>query len=187
MHLAIYNFGLPKESFEAESFKGFALREPLNFQAAEEAVGFVARSRSDDEPGLWGDQVFPRFIEGTGFERGVSSLSLWRDIESLMAFSYSGVHAEAIRNRHHWTRKQAWPSLVLWWVAEGVYPQWSEAVRRFEYLHDHGVSPDAFNFKTAFDPDGNPLAINRDKAREYRKINEQRQRALYAKVWAMPV
>lgn len=80
--LAIYNFGLfvaPYDSFEVE---GFRVREPLNFAAAETAEGFIGRSGYAGEPGpeCWGRQVFPRFIEGSGFTTAPSSLSLWADI-----------------------------------------------------------------------------------------------------------
>ncbi len=188
MHLAIYNFALPRESFDAPGFEGFDLREPLNFQAAEEAEGFVARSNYDDDgAGPWGEQVFPRFIDGTGFDRGLSSLSVWRDIESLMAFTYSGVHAEALKNRHHWMRKQKWPSLVLWWVEEGNLPRWKEAVERFEFLHDNGVSGYAFDFKRPFAPDGAPLTIDRRKFRMLSRQSWVRQRGLLATVRAMKI
>src|SRR5690606_26686818 len=95
--LAMYNFGLHVASYDAPEVQGFLLRESLNFAAAEKASGFVARSGYDGEPGpgSWGIQVFPRFIKGSGFDSGPSSLSLWADIESLMAFTYAGVHAEA--------------------------------------------------------------------------------------------
>jgi predicted component of type VI protein secretion system len=35
-----------------------------------------------------------------------SSLSLWQDIESLMAFAYAGVHAEALKNARNWNHKE---------------------------------------------------------------------------------
>ena len=58
--------------------QGFALREPLNFEAATRAVGFVGRSGYAGEPGpgSWGEQVFPRFLEagqtGAGMLAGLS-------------------------------------------------------------------------------------------------------------------
>jgi hypothetical protein len=117
-HLAMYNFGLHVAPYDAPQVQGFLRREPLNFAAAEKAAGFVARSGYDGEPGpkSWGVQVFPRFIEGSGFDSGPSSLSIWADIESLMAFSYAGVHAEALKNARNWNTRNDWPPLVLWWI-----------------------------------------------------------------------
>jgi hypothetical protein len=57
-------------------------------------------------------QVFPRFLKGSGFDSAPSSLSLWQDIESLMAFAYAGVHAEALKHARNWNQKGDWPPLV---------------------------------------------------------------------------
>lgn len=82
--LAIYNLGLFVASYESAEVAGFRLREPSNFEAAERSEGFVGRSGYPCEPGprSWGPQVFPRFIEGSGFDTAPSSLSLWADIEA---------------------------------------------------------------------------------------------------------
>ena len=47
-------------------------------------------------------QVYPRFYVENGDGRWSSTLSLWVDIESLMAFTYSGIHAEALRHASDW-------------------------------------------------------------------------------------
>lgn len=113
MKLAIYNFGLFVASYDSSEVEGFRLREPVNFLAAETAQGFIGRSGYDGDPGpeSWGQQVFPRFIEGSGFETAPSSLSLWADLESLMAFSYSGVHADALKHAKNWQVEKQW---LLW-------------------------------------------------------------------------
>ncbi|MCO6188206.1 DUF3291 domain-containing protein [Rhizobium sp. L1K21] len=188
MYLASYNFGLPRKSLEDPSFEGFNLREPLNFEAAEQALGFVARSKYDsDESGAWGEQVFPRFIKGSGLESGLSQLSVWRDIETLMAFTYSGVHANALKHGHHWNRKREWPAVVLWWVDEDRLPTWSEAVERFEYLHDNGPSAFAFDFKVPFDSDGRPATIDRSTVKALKAYNARGQREKLTAVLAMKV
>lgn len=186
MFLASYNFGLPKVSVEAPGFEGFNLREPVNFDAAEQAEGFVGRSRYDDED-IWGTQVFPRFLEGTGLESGLSQLSVWRDLESLMAFTYNGVHANALKHGHNWNRERSWPSVVLWWVSRDVLPSWKQAVERFEHLHDRGPSEFAFNFKTPFNPEGHPASINRDQVKAIAARNGQKQHAQLAQVQKMKI
>lgn len=189
MHLVLYNFGVPKESFAAPAFEGFLAREPFNFEAASRAEGFVARSGCENEPGpeSWGVQVFPRFIEGTGFEAGTSSLSRWRDIESLMAFSYNGVHADALKHARHWMGERRWPPLVLWWVDEDEVVSWRDAVSRLEYLHDHGPSAHAFHFKTPFASDGQPYLIDRMRVRDIARRNKPAQADLLAAVFALKV
>ena len=183
-HLALYNFGLHVAPFEDPAIDGFRLREPFNFEAARRAEGFFGRSGYVGEPGprSWGPQVFPRYLAGTGFDSGPSQLSLWRDIESLMAFSYNGVHADALKHARNWNVKQAWPSLVLWWMPAGRRPDWAEAVERLEYLDDNGPTPRAFTFKQAFDPEGAPYAIDRARVREIAARNAEGQADLLATV-----
>ncbi|HWU61624.1 MAG TPA: DUF3291 domain-containing protein [Ensifer sp.] len=189
MHLVLYNFGIPKESFTAPGFEGFLLREAFNFEAASRAHGFRGRSGYKDEPGpdSWGEQVFPRFIRETGFEAGTSSLSRWRDIESLMAFSYSGVHADALKHARNWMGPRSWPPLVLWWVAEDEAVSWADAVRRLEYLHDHGPSAHAFHFKTPFGPDGEAYEIDRSLVRAIAARNAPAQADLMEAVGRLKI
>jgi Domain of unknown function (DUF3291). len=176
-HLAIYNFGIHVADYGDPAIEGFLRREPFNFEAAERASGFVARSGYDGEPGpvSWGQQVFPRFLAGSGRTSGPSSLSLWQDIESLMAFSYSGIHAEALQHARRWNVERAWPSLVLFWVEADRRPDWTEAVERFEQLADHGVSPSAFTFKQPFDAYGAAYMIDRQRVKAIAASNADGQ------------
>ncbi|MBB3915629.1 DUF3291 domain-containing protein [Rhizobium fabae] len=185
--LAFYNFGLHVASAESEEVKGFVLREPANFEAAARACGFIGRSGYVVYPGArsWGIQVFPRYIKGSGFESAPSSLSLWADIESLMAFTYNGVHAEALKNARNWNVKQTWPPLVLWWVSAHHRPEWQDGVERLEYLADHGSSPYAFTFKQPYGPDGTETAIDRDRVKELAARNAEAQKDLLAYVQAL--
>ncbi len=184
--LAIYNFGLFVAPYESPEVEGFRLREPANFSAAERSHGFLGRSGYPGEPGprSWGPQVFPRFIEGSGFTSAPSSFSLWADLESLMAFTYNGVHADALKHARDWQQERRWPALVLWWTQQGR-PDWAEAVERFEHLHDHGPGPKAFNFKEPYGPDGEKTTIDRARVRELAALNAERQKDLLAHVLSM--
>lgn len=181
-HLAIYNFGLHVDDYESPRVEGFRLREPLNFEAANRAEGFVGRSGYEGEPGpeSWGEKVYPRFITGSGFADAPSSLSLWSGLEALMAFTYNGVHADALKHARNWNQRQAWPALVLWWVAQGVRPLWADGAERLEQLADHGPSPRAFTFKTAFCPDGNTVGIDRESVKAIAARNAAGQQDLLA-------
>ncbi|MBB4238619.1 DUF3291 domain-containing protein [Rhizobium esperanzae] len=187
--LAFYNFGLHVAPAESEAVEGFVLREPLNFEAAARACGFIGRSGYAGYPGArsWGVQVFPRYIEGSGFTSAPSSLSLWADIESLMAFTYNGVHAEALKHARNWNVKQTWPPLVLWWVSGHRRPDWQEGVERLEYLADHGPSPGAFTFKQPYGPDGAETTIDRDRVKELAVRNTETQKDLLARVQTLKV
>lgn len=188
-HLAMYNFGLHVAAYESAAVEGFRLREAANFEAASRAHGFIGRSGYTGEPGTpcWGEQVFPRFIEGSGFATAPSLLSLWADIESLMAFSYSGVHADALKHARHWNVRQSWPPLVLWWMDAHVVPEWKDGIERLEYLHDKGPSAEAFSFKSPYGPDGAPLEIDRNRVKEIAALNAGRQGDLLAHVRTLKI
>ena len=107
-----------------------------------------------------------------GILRKPSALSLWDSLEAPMAFTYHGVHAEALALGRDWflkpvppPAKPAWPPYVLWWVAGDHVPDWREAVARHEYLHDHGASVHAFDWQTPFDAAGHPAVIDRQQVR----------------------
>jgi len=187
--LAFYNFGLHVAPAESEIVEGFVLREPSNFEAAARACGFIGRSGYAGYPGVrsWGVQVFPRYIEGSGFTSAPSSLSLWADIESLMAFTYNGVHAEALKHARNWNVKPTWPPLVLWWVSAYHRPDWQEGVERLEYLADHGPSAFAFTFKQPYGPDGAETVIDRDRVKEFAARNAETQKDLFAYVQTLKV
>ncbi|MDP2120817.1 MAG: DUF3291 domain-containing protein [Hoeflea sp.] len=188
-HLAMYNFGLHVAGYDAPEVQGFLRREPLNFAAAERAEGYIGRSGYAEGPGpeSWGIQVFPRFIEGSGRDSGPSSLSLWQDIESLMAFSYAGVHAEALKNARAWNTRNPWPPLVLWWVEAGRRPDWDQGAKKLEWLTDHGPAPAAFTFKQPFGADGEPLEIDRARVKALTEANLAGQRDLLEQLEHMPV
>ena len=176
-HLAIYNFNNFRVRSGEPINQGFHDRNDVNFLAAEISEGFVARSGYEGEegPSSWGPQVFPRFYVENGDGWAPSSLSLWRDLPSLFAFSYSGIHVEAMQNARQWFDRHTWPPYVLWWVREGHVPTWQEGVERLEHFHDHGSSSVAFDFKKPFDPHGNPTSIDRTAVQRQKAKNASAQ------------
>ncbi|MEF0943577.1 DUF3291 domain-containing protein [Rhizobium sp. BR 362] len=188
-HLAMYNFGLHVAPYNSPAVEGFRLREAANFEAAARSHGFIGRSGYDGDPGpaCWGKQVFPRFIEGSGFATAPSSLSLWTDIESLIAFTYGGVHADALKHARHWNVKQRWPALVLWWVDAEVIPEWKDGAERLERLHDQGPSAAAFSFKQPYNAEGKMTAIDRERVKRLAAENAAGQDDLLKHVSALKV
>lgn len=170
--LALYTFGQFIAPSEHPDTQGFHDRNDANLAAVDRAQGLIARSGYDGDPGpqSWGRQVFPRiFADPHADGWAPSTLSLWQDIESLWAFCYSGLHAEALRGARNWFRKGDWPPLASWWTT--TRPDWAEAVRRYDHLCDHGPSPVAFGFRTACDAQGQPLALDRERARQIARQN----------------
>jgi hypothetical protein len=178
--VALYTFGVFRAPAANPVNAGFHDRNDRALRAVECSDGFVARSGYDDEPGppSWGNQVFPRFYVERGDGWAPSTLSLWRDLESPMAFAYAGIHAEALGRGRDWFVKPAWPPYVLWWVARDHVPSWTEAIARHKALHDRKSTAFAFDFPTPFDESGNPIAIDRAIVRQKAILNATRQRQL---------
>lgn len=176
--LAVYTFEIFREPAESPVNQGFYDRNERNFHAAETSDGFVGRSGYADAPGpdSWGVQVYPRFYVERGDFWSPSTLSLWRDLPSAMAYSYGPIHAEAMRHARDWFVPATWPPYALWWTPPGALPDWTEAVRRHALLHENGPTPEAFDFKTPFDPEGRPTSIDRAALKHLIQANAERQR-----------
>lgn len=173
--LALYTFGQFIRPSGDPANDGFHQRNDPALAAVDQAEGMLGRSgyASDPGPQSWGLQVYPRFFKDENAEGWApSTLSLWRDLESVMAYSYLGLHAEAMALGRNWFQKGAWPPLVLWWT--GAQPDWAEAVQRYEYLHDHGASARAFGVKSAFDAAGQPLVTDPARIKELAALNRAR-------------
>lgn len=170
MALALYTFGQFIEPADNPSNDGFReLNDPV-FAFADDTPGLIARSgyASDEGPSSWGEEVYPRFYDDRGDGWAPATLSLWHDMESLYAFTYSGLHAEALKRGREWFKRPSWPPLVLWWHDQQEFPIWFEGVERIEYLQDNGPSSYAFTFKEAFDEGGNPMELDRARVRAVR-------------------
>jgi hypothetical protein len=161
--VAFFTFGILREARGHPQVQGFYDRNARTFEAAERSDGFIGRSTRDPATGQhrWGEQVAPRFFREDEHGGAPRTLSLWEDLESVFAFAYSGVHAEALSRRKEWFLSPAWPTYVAWWVPDDHTPDWHEARVRHEHLHDHGPSPYAFDFQHPFGPDGNPVDMDR--------------------------
>ncbi len=160
MQLALYTFGLFRRPADDAQNDGFrALNDPVMAEV-DRAPGLIARSgyASDPGPNSWGTETYPPFYTERGDGWSPATLSLWRDLESLMAFTYGGLHVHALRRGSEWFQEGEWPPLVLWWHENPTaYPTWDTGVARFMHLHENGPTPVAFTFRSAFSPDGSVL------------------------------
>lgn len=173
MPVALYTFGQFIRPSEHPENAGFHARNDANLAAADRTSGLIGRSGYDGDPGpeSWGRQVFPRFFDDPNKDGWApSTLSWWQDIESIWAFTYTGLHAEALAKGRSWFRKGDWPPLVMWWSEDR--PDWAEAIARHEHLFDHGPTAHAFGFRSPFDAAGRPYAVNRDTVRAIAAKNE---------------
>ncbi|MFJ8260799.1 DUF3291 domain-containing protein [Rummeliibacillus sp. NPDC094406] len=89
--------------------------------------------------------------KGYGFP--ILTLTVWKSLQSLYHFTYSGQHRQALRDRSKWMEpyQEKHLSYVVWWTAKMKDVTWEEAFERYNYYIQHGPTPYAFDFKHAFD------------------------------------
>ena len=162
--LAFMTLGILRKPFGHAEVQGFVDRVPGVYTAVYGSEGFHAMSIRDLGTYLhsWGDTSLPAwFPEKAGTDQVAITLSLWADLESVAAFSYSGPHAEALTKRREWFDRGAVPPYVAWWVEEDHAITFPEGYERMESLFRNGSTPFAFNFAKPFDVDGNSCVLDR--------------------------
>lgn len=155
--IAFYTFGILRQPMGHEQVQGFFDRIDSVFTQAESSEGFIGRNRE-----LRGEYVSPRFFDKNIHAAAPATLSWWKDLESVCAFAYRGMHGEAMKHRHDWFLDSYWPTYVAWWIDDNHEPSRDEACRKLEYLHDNGVSASAFDFKNPFNAGGIPVSLDRE-------------------------
>jgi hypothetical protein len=162
--LAFFTLGILHEPWGSPRVQAFQAAVPANFAGAAASAGNLAIIDSDETlDTAWADCGL--FQDPQYANRRAETLTLWHDLESVFAFAYQGVHAEAVSHRKEWFSAGPWPGYVAWWVPDGHRPTWAEACQRYAQLHHAGPSPAAFDFKQAFDAGGQPVKVDRAKAR----------------------
>ncbi len=168
--LAFTTFGILREPADHPRVQGFLDRNDAVMAAADASPGLIDRYRGQAggfrvaaSGNGFGPYATGRFVTPDLAGREEQTLSLWMDLEAVVAFAYGALHAEALRHRTEWFLAPAWPTYAAWWVADDHWPGWPEANARQEHLHDHGPTAVAFDFKTPFDADGRPARLDRDR------------------------
>lgn len=150
-HLAQINIGRALVPTDHPQFADFmAALAPIN-ALADAHPGFVWRFQTDD-----GNATAVRPYDD---DRMMINFSVWKDIESLREFTYSGAHVAIMRRRREWFEKMADLFMALWWVPAGHRPSVQEAVAKLEHLRQSGPSPEVFTFREFYPaPDANVQA-----------------------------
>jgi Domain of unknown function (DUF3291) len=166
--IAISTCAVLRHPYDHPTIEPFEELTTRVYVAAEPHPAFVCRADNADdwaglaEPGRdwgrWGQPALPaRYAAefGDGPYRAAQTLSIWRDLDGVRDFVYSGLHVTALRRRHEWFQPVGWPTYVVWWV-DGVLPTWQDAAHRFDLLAQHGPSAQAFDLRHPFDAPGPP-------------------------------
>jgi hypothetical protein len=111
---------------------------------AEATPGFVWR--------LKGEGNNATDINPTPDPRFVLNLSVWEDVEALMAFAYRSDHGGVLAQRGAWFQPHGANHMALWWVPTGARPGMEAGLARLWLLDRYGPSLHAFTFRTRFGP-----------------------------------
>ena len=110
------------------------------------------------------EDTFPEYYL-PGVHGGIGcTLSIWRTIEAVFSYAYSGPHALASAHRREWCIKGDRPAYAAWWMNDEDAPTSAEASARLDHLHGNGSTPFAFNFKSPYDATGKATTVDRDLA-----------------------
>jgi len=143
-HLAQLNVGIIKAPLESPVMADFVNNLDRINALAEASPGFVWRLQTEE-----GNATALRPTEDENF---LVNMSVWEDADSLSQFVFKSAHVEIMRRRREWFERMVDAYLVLWWVPKGHVPTVDEALAKLARLREHGPSPEAFTFRTAFPP-----------------------------------
>ncbi|MEL6193904.1 MAG: DUF3291 domain-containing protein [Bacteroidota bacterium] len=151
-HLAQINISrllAPLDDPMIKEFNDFI--DPVN-KLGEDSPGFVWRLK--DESGASSSHVETPFDDDI-----IVNFTVWENLESLYAFSFTTVHAYFLKNRNKWFGKYEGNRLAMWWIPAGHIPSLEEGVEKLRKLDAEGPSPEVFTFKVLYGPDGTAMKL----------------------------
>jgi hypothetical protein len=152
-YIAIYTVGRLKHPYEHAASRDF-------FEVGYEVYRQAGKTgQLIEEFSPIGVEIPTETIPGEGFP--ILTLTVWKSLQSLYRFTYSGQHKQALRDRNKWIEphpeKQS--TYVVWWTETVKDVSWEESFKRYDYYIQHGPSPFAFDFKHAFDEVGETILL----------------------------
>ena len=144
MHLAQINIAQMKDTMESDLMSDFVANLDEVNELAEASEGFIWRLKGDDN-----NAMAIRVFEDDFL---IINMSVWKDVDSLHNFVYSGKHLEVYRRKKEWFHKMNNMHMAMWYIPENHIPTPEEAKAKLAYINENGESPQAFTFKSRFQP-----------------------------------
>jgi len=141
-HLAQINIAHLIEPIDSPLLADFVADIDRINAIAEEFDGFIWRLKDES-----GNATSFQIFDTTNY---IVNMSVWRDIESLRQYTYYSGHVEVYRKRVKWFHKMDTPHMAMWWIPADTLPTLEQAREKLDYLHEHGVTENAFLFKQPF-------------------------------------
>jgi hypothetical protein len=149
-HLAQINIGELKAPLDSPELEPFVDNLDAVNALAEASPGFVWR--------LKGEGNDATSLRPFG-ENVIANMSVWKDVDSLRAFTYANRdHVAIMKRRREFFARMGKAYMVLWWIPAGHVPTVAEAGDRLELLRRNGPTPEAFTFGEAFSAPDSPAA-----------------------------
>lgn len=111
-------------------------------QLAEDSDGFVWRLKDDSNNAA----SFNPYND----EQVIINISVWDNVETLQHYVYKTFHSDFVKRRKEWFKKYGQAHYALWWIKEGEFPTIEEAVKKLDYLQQHGATEQVFSFAKPF-------------------------------------
>lgn len=141
-HIAQINIGRVLAPMDSPVMSTFVERLDDINALADNSEGFVWRLKDDNN-----NASSIRIFEDDTL---IVNMSVWKDIDTLYAYTYQTAHTEILKRRKEWFEKMGEMQLALWYVPQGHIPTVAEAEERLTYLRKNGPTPYAFTFKQRF-------------------------------------
>ena len=138
--LASLNFGTLRHDWDDPRIAPFRSALDTVNAIGQRSPGFIWML---DEDSMDAAQQDPEGPFGAA-PRTASTLSVWRDGPSLMAFVHTTLHAKFLARAEEWFEPGDHGHVVLWHVPQGHRPTLAEGMARFALLRRLGDTPEAF-------------------------------------------
>jgi hypothetical protein len=161
--IAFLTFGNMVAPYGDPAVEVFESAIEATYDQVDASPGFICHM-ADAEWIPGGDRLRSPFYTGgrsPELDAEATTLSIWADLESVYAFAYSGSHLDAFKRRRESFESGDWPSHVAWWIGDDELPTWEDAFARQQLIHGKGPSPEAFNFRKPYAPDGTATKLRR--------------------------
>ena len=139
MSIAQMNWGRLRFCLDDKRMREFA--ESLNkvYSLAEKHPGFIWRIPDNQSKSQLSDLGFDKLISST--------VSVWKDINSLKDYTYNSLHGVYLKRSSEWFEKIDGPQLVIWNTDNDTKPTFKESFNRLEYLKNNGSTDYAYSWE----------------------------------------
>jgi hypothetical protein len=136
MAIAQMNWGRLKYLLEDKRMIEFSKSLNEVYSLAENHPGFIWRIPNNQ---------LELQLSNLGFDKLISStVSVWKDIESLKDYTYNSLHGVYLKRSSEWFQKIDGLQLVIWNAKNDDQPTVKESFDRLEYLQNNGPTDYAY-------------------------------------------